>query len=219
MIWSNKQEAFQLAEDLKIANAQVLSKLKSKENQYWSIVTLGLFFKATIIYSEVVKLLQEKKPSVSAYLVRGLIEIWADMEYLRQLPQGDLIKFIQSGYDLYTAKTDLAVDGTFRTIPKKERWDNQISITQRIKRLGNNVYFAYDDLSYFTHSSSANLVAYERKDEEGLVKEQLFLATHACIKLIGICTDNHSETPKYLTTVWEGFKRVFMRESVQKSSK
>lgn len=153
-----------------------------------SIVCTYLMYKAERLYCNTLILLQEKQFHSSAYLVRGLIEIWADMSYLLvKKDQKMALKFLETKDIIRQSQVKI----NFKNFPNIKSYWTDKQIIQRIEMLGrDSVVWTYRYFSASTHSSSIGLGTMIHKEEEKCISEQRLVSSHVIIEIATLFIDN-----------------------------
>lgn len=164
--------------------------LRDVKNNYYGdsplnrlrLICLSLFYKAFLLSCNIEYLLKDSQFQTSAYLVRGLIETWADMKYLIDKNDEKILdKFWRSAVEVYNSQINIEKKGYTKIHGK---WTDE-TISSRIRNLNAEpVEWAYEYLNYFCHSSSVGLWnSVILKWEKHCIREQIFTTIHISLEI------------------------------------
>jgi len=172
------------------------------------VALLCLRYKAEILFRNVIQLIEQNQFQSSAYLVRGIIETRADINYLLSHPDS-AIDFNRSIESVRKAQIKLGQQKPFP--PVDVRWCED-SIRARVKLLGELILSAYDYLCTFCHSTPMGVEIILRKEEKKCLEGQLFISTHNMIGLYGTLGENEAKSRQMLDDFAKVLQLTEMRQ-------
>ncbi len=174
-----------------------------------------LMYKMFVLFRNLLSLLDTSQIHASAYLVRGIIETRADINFIIKAPDNVAAKFLQTSKLVRRSRINVQNGFNRRLLSKVENWatdqnGNKTSTCNRVSRLGKEVIWAYSLICAYTHSSSAGMDDMARKEINKIVNEQLFIATHNVLETMYQFGNIHSLNIQEVKDLIDEFDSIYV---------
>jgi len=161
-----------------------------------------LFLKSFLLFSNAIDLLKNNQISAAPYLIRGIIEARADINFIQKKRDKKLAsRFFKTANVIRNEQIGLDFSKDF---PSDVYWTEE-RIKTRVKLLGDPVSWAYNYLSMFVHNTCINGDIWSRKEQVLAINEQLFFANHNFLEIIDLVNFKDMK----INSIEKKFRKIF----------
>lgn len=181
-----------------------------EEDDPVKLMCLYLAVKSLFLSDSILLLVENSQIHSSSYLVRGVIECRADINYLIKTGDKQIAeKFFEAGNKIRESLMDLENSKNFPTL--NGIWTSE-KISNRVKLLGDHAKYAYQYFCCFTHSTPIGMDVAIKQEHKKCVIEQIMIDSDMLLGILKIIINTYyPEEKDKLNNLCLNFINIFVK--------